>query len=83
MRQQRVSLHLSEPDPSGPLATLYRLVGENVYGACGADLELVGHHVTQPLVVDHTHKDVRLKLPPIHATVESLVAIVIVASYKE
>ena len=47
------------------------------------DLELVGHHVAQPLVVDATHKDVRLQLLTIDTTVHSLVAIVIVPTYTD
>ena len=44
------------------------------------DLKLVGHHVPQPLVVDHTHEDPCLQLRSRLPTVQRLCAKVIVAS---
>ncbi len=73
-------LHLSEPDPPGPAPALHWLVGQDVNGSCGSNLELVRHHMPQALVVDHTHKYISLKFPAIYTTVETLVAEVVVAS---
>ena len=43
-------------------------------------LEFICHHVSQPLVVHHSKEDISLKFPTINATVQPLVAIVVVAS---
>ena len=80
MGQEGIPLHLTKPDASSPLATLHRLVGQDIDGPSRADLEFVRDHVPQPLVVDHAHEDVHLQLPTIHPIVHPLVAIEIVSS---
>lgn len=46
----------------------------------GSHLILVSNHVSQPLVVDHSEKDVRLQFTPIHTRVHSLCAVVVISS---
>ena len=57
-------------------------MGEDVNGTRRTNLELVRHHVPQALVVDHTKENVCLKLTSINTTVETLIAKVVVASWK-
>jgi len=44
-------------------------------------LELVRYHMTQSLVVDHTHKNVCFEFSTIYPVVESLIAIVVITSW--
>ena len=59
--QQGVSLHLPETDASLDVPPSHRLVGHLVSCPRGPHLKLVGHHVTQPLVVDDSDEDVGLQ----------------------
>ena len=45
-------------------------------------LEFVSYHVSQPLVVHDTKEDISLKFPAINATVQTLIAKVVVTSYR-
>ncbi len=51
---------------------------KRIHGPGRSHLELVQHHVSQPLVVDHTQVDVRSELLPCDARVHGLVPVVVV-----
>ena len=59
--EERVPLHLAEADAAAAPPPLDWLARHLVHRAHRAHLELVAHHVPQPLVVDDPEEDVRLK----------------------
>mmetsp|Transcript_4905 Transcript_4905/g.8982 ORF Transcript_4905/g.8982 Transcript_4905/m.8982 type:complete len:207 (+) Transcript_4905:1372-1992(+) len=74
MRKKRVSLHLSETNPSSKLPSLDGLTCQIVDGSDGSHLELVTDHVTQPLVVDQPNVDVAGHLLSSYSTDHLLLA---------
>lgn len=80
VRDERVALHLAEAHAAPAAPPLDGLPRERVHGARGAHLPLVGHHVAQPLVVHEAAEDVGAELAPVHAAVEALRAVVVVAA---
>mmetsp|Transcript_29419 Transcript_29419/g.73543 ORF Transcript_29419/g.73543 Transcript_29419/m.73543 type:complete len:678 (+) Transcript_29419:260-2293(+) len=80
VRQQRVALHLSEPDASVDLAPMHRLVCDLVDRPRRSHLVLVGHHVAEALIVHHAHEDLHLHLDAVHARVHGLGAVVRIPS---
>lgn len=81
--QQGVSLHLPEANAPLDVPPSHRLVGHLVPRSCRPHLELVGDHVTQPLVVNHPDEDVGFQLLAAQAAVEALRAIVVVPAGSE
>lgn len=79
MSQQRVPFHLSEADSSLNVPPSQRLIGHFISRSRSSDLELVGDHVTQALVVNHPDEDVRLELQAAYARVEAFRAVVVVS----
>ena len=77
MGQHCVSLHLAHPYTASSLSAFQRLLGQDVHRPCCSCLRFVMHHVSQPLIVDQSNKDVNFKLGSIGATVHSLIAIVV------
>lgn len=83
VRNQRITLHLSETNSTTSLPALNRLMRQHIHGACRTHLPLVRHHVTQSLIVHHTEEDIRSHLSTVDATVQLLGAIVIVSAILE
>ena len=55
--EKGVPLHLTKPDTTALFPSLHWLPSDAVNGTKTPHLELVGHHVSQPLVVDHSHEN--------------------------
>ena len=58
MRNQRISLHLSEPNTSRAFPTFNGLLCDAVDGTGCSDLVFVENHVSETLVVDYAEVDV-------------------------
>lgn len=56
-----------------PRTALHGLAVEDLDGAPGPGVDLVVHHVLQPLVVGGADEDLRRQLPPGEAVVQNLV----------
>ena len=78
VRQQRVALHLSQPNTSSLLPSLDGLAGQLVDGSRRSDLALVADHVSKPLVVDDSDVQVGVHDLSRDAAVERLRAVVVV-----
>ena len=83
MRDESVTLHLSEPDTSRTFATFHRLLRYGVYGACCSHLEFIQHHVPQTLVVDDAQIDVGGKFLARNSRVHWFISVIVVPSRKE
>lgn len=83
MSQQGVSFHLPEANAPLDIPPPHRLVGHLVPRSRRPHLELVGYHMTQPLVVHHPDEDVCLQLLAAQAAVEALHAVVVVPTSSQ
>lgn len=78
MGEERVSLHLSESNTTLLLSTLDWLMGQYIVWTCGSCLTLIGHHVSQSLIVDNTDEDINSHLVTEDTRVHGLISIVVV-----
>ena len=83
MSQKRVSLHLTKPDTSLLLSTLYRLVGQHIIRARCSCLTFISHHMSKPLIVNNSNENVYLHLLSKYTTVHSFIPIVIVSMLQK
>jgi len=59
-----VALHLAEAQAAVARAALHRLSRQDLDRTAAPGVNLVVHHVLQPLVVRRAEEDLRLQLPP-------------------
>ena len=77
--QKGIPFHLSESDTTALLPTLYWLPCDAVNRTKTSHLELVRHHVSKPLVMDHPHENLCSHLNSRDTGVKGLRAVVVVS----
>ena len=80
VRDDAVALHLSETQATIPGPTLCGLPCQDLYRSPAPAMDLVIHHMLEPLVVRRVQEDQRLELPTRVAIVHDLPAAALVAT---
>ena len=83
MRDHAVALHLAEAQTTVARATLSRLPSKDLSGPSSSGVDLVLHHVLEPLVVGRPEEDLDLHLLAVEAVIHDFVASELVALLVE
>ena len=80
------SFHLSETKPSIPRTTLHRLPNQNLNRTTSSAMNLVVHHMLQPLIISWTQENLRVHLASsmsiVHDFIASRLVIVFTQMYR-
>ena len=83
MRDHAVTLHLTETETSIARAAFSRLASEDLSGSPSSGMDLVLHHVLEPLIVSRPEEDLDLHLLAVKTVIHDFVASELVSLFME